>query len=195
MLTGKEKNFLARELLEVAKDLVAANRSRTAKEFATKKELDSYLKSHPKADKSKHTVKSQGKSKDKPKSDAKSDTKSDKSKSDGKSVEFGSHKKVTPAVKSLSKVKNILKAHKLDEESDEVHEMMGFKKTLGQRIPESQYGQFYVRNEKKLKSDFIKNMNPSNYDSPEAFKAAKERLQKMPVGDFGKILAAISDEE
>jgi len=105
------------------------------------------------------------------------------------------HKKVTPSVKSLARVKNVMKANGIDEESDEVHELMGFKKTLGQRVPESQKGDYYVRNEAKLKADFIKNMNPSNYDSPEAFKAAKERLQKMPTADFGKVLAAISEEE
>ena len=183
----KTRQLIASELVQIARDLVAADKIRIAKDFATKEELQKYLKDHPKADKSKHKVKGPGGNGDNGKS-----TKTDKA---PKTTDFPKHKKVTPAVKSLSKVKNILKAHKLDEESDEVHEMMGFKKTLGQRIPESQHGQFYVRNEKKLKSDFIKNMNPSSYDSPEAFKAAKERMQKMPVGDFGKILAALTDEE
>ena len=111
------------------------------------------------------------------------------------SPEAPRHRKVTPSVKSLSKVQNVMKANGVNEESDEVHEMMGFKKTLGQRVPESKKGEYYVRNEKKLKSDFLKNMNPSNYDSPEAFKAAKERVKKMPVSDFGKILAALDEEE
>lgn len=111
------------------------------------------------------------------------------------SSDLAKHKKVTPSVKSLSRVKNVMSANSIDEESDEVHELMGFKKMLGQRVPESKKGDYYVRNEAKLKADFIKNMNPSNYDSPEAFKAAKERMQKMPTGDFGKVLAAIAEEE
>jgi hypothetical protein len=179
----KIRKFLASELIGVAKDLVAAEQSRTAREFDSPEALKKYLKEHPKADKSKHKVKQ---------SPGKSTT---KTKAPSNSTDFPKHRKVTPSVKSLSKVQKVLGAHKLDEESDEVGEMMGFKKTLGQRIPESQHGQFYVRNEKKLKADFLKNMNPSNYDSPEAFKKAKERIKKMPVSDFGKILGALTEEE
>jgi hypothetical protein len=108
---------------------------------------------------------------------------------------FGKHKKSTPKVSSLKKVQNVMKEHGVDEESDELGEMTGFKKTLGQRVPEAKHGEFYVRNETKLKSDFIKNMNPANYDSPEAFKKAQERMKKMPASDFGKILAAITAED
>lgn len=105
------------------------------------------------------------------------------------------HKKVTPTAKSVAKVKNVLKEHGLTDESDELQELAGFKRTLGQRVPESKKGEFYVRNEAKLKKDFIANMDPSNYDSRDAFEAAKKRMQAMPVSDFGKILAAISDED
>jgi hypothetical protein len=118
------------------------------------------------------------------------------SKPKGKKKPLGKHKKSTPKVSSLKKVSNVMKQHKLDEESDELGEMAGFKKTLGQRIPEAkQDSRFYVRNETQLKSDFIKNMNPSNYDSPEAFKKAQERMKKMPTSDFGKLLAAITAED
>jgi hypothetical protein len=105
------------------------------------------------------------------------------------------HKKVVPTAKSVAKVKKVLEDHNLTDESDELQEMAGFKRTLGQRVPESKKGQFYVRNEAKLKKDFIANMSPDNYDSQDAFKAAKKRMQDMPVSDFGKILAAISDED
>jgi hypothetical protein len=130
---------------------------------------------------------------DKVRAALKADKPAAKSKSAPKS--FGKNKKVTPKASSLKKVSNILKEHKLDEESDEVGEMTGFKKTLGQRVPEAKKGQFYVRNETKLKADFIKNMSPANYDSPEAFKKAQERMKKMPASDFGKILAAITAED
>lgn len=163
---------LAAELVRIAKSLAGID-------FSTKSQMDSYLKEHPGADRSKHRVVRS------PESDGKGQERG----------EFPKHRKQTPSVKSVSKVKNVLSAHGLDEESDEVHEMMGFKKTLGQRVPESRHGEFYVRNEKKLKSDFIRNMNPANYDSPDAYKAAVARMKKMPVGDFGKILAALSEED
>jgi hydrogenase maturation factor len=54
---------------------------------------------------------------------------------------------------------------------------------------------FWPRNEKKLKEAFLRNMNPANYESPEAFKNAKDRIQRMPVTDFGKLLAAIMAED
>jgi hypothetical protein len=165
--------------MKVARELVLAARELVGMEFRTQDALNKYLKDHPKADKSKHSVKKQ--------------TEKPAGKAPG--GEAAVHPKVTPLARSLGKVKKVMQAHGLDEESDELGEMMGFKKTLGQRVPESQRGQYYVRNEAKLKSDFIRNMSPANYDSPEAFKAAKERMQKMPAGDFGKLLAAISDEE
>lgn len=96
---------------------------------------------------------------------------------------------------SLKKVNNVLKSNKIDEDSDELKELSGFKKTLGQRVPEADKGKWFVRNEQKLKKDFIKNMDPSNYSSPEAFKNARQRIMDMPTNDFGKVLAAIGEEE
>jgi hypothetical protein len=156
--------------------------SRLATDFQSPAALKKYLQDHPKADKSKHRVVQKSPS-------------GTPSKAPGKKTEVPRHRKVTPSVRSLKKVDNVMKAHKLTSESDEVSELMGFKKTLGQRVPESKQGQYYVRNEAKLKADFIKNMNPANYDSPEAFRKAKARMQAMPTGDFGKILAAVSEEE
>jgi hypothetical protein len=105
------------------------------------------------------------------------------------------HQKSKVKAGSLDKVKNILQANKIKENSDELQEMAGFKKTLGQRVPESDYGKYFVRNESKLKADFIKNMNLSNYKSKDAFKNAKARIEKMPTGDFGKLLSHIVSEE
>lgn len=167
--------------MDVAKELKRVSKHLVATEFKSPDALNKYLREHPNADRGKHTVKkSPGKA---------------PSKAPAKSTEVSRHRKVTPSVRSMKKVNNVMKANKLSEESDEVAEMMGFKKTLGQRVPEAQKGQYYVRNEAKLRADFLKNMNPSNYDSPEAFKAAKERIKKMPTSDFGKVLAAISEED
>jgi len=173
-----DRVFVAAELLKVAKDL-------TAFEFPSQAALDAYMKDHPGADKSKHKVKEapgQG------------------------SFDFKPMKKTpktTPHVKknikkdSLSKVQNVLKTHEIEDDSDEMKEMAGFKKNLGQRVPEKDVGKYFVRNAQKLKADFIKNMDKSNYSSPEAFKAAQARIQKMPTGDFAKVLAAVvaDDEE
>ena len=158
------------------------------------------MKDHPAADKSKHQVQKsidekpesipESKSESKPESESESESES-KSKSKSK---IPPHKKVKPSKKSVAKIQKVLKQHDLSADSDEVKEMMGFKQTLGQRIPEAQYGQFYVRNEKKLKSDFISNMKSSNYASNEAFQIAKKRMQEMPVSDFGKILGALTDD-
>lgn len=105
------------------------------------------------------------------------------------------HKKVPVSKGTLKKVNNVLKSNDIDKDSDELQEMTGFKKTLGQRVPEQDKGKWYVRNEQKLKKDFIKNMDPSNYSSPEAFKNARQRIMDMPTSDFGKVLAAIGEED
>jgi hypothetical protein len=105
------------------------------------------------------------------------------------------HKKKSVSQKAVKKVSNIMKEHDLTADSDELKELAGFKSTLGQRIPEKNVGDWYVRNVQTLKSDFLKNMSPANYSSPEAFKNAKERMKKMPAGDFAKILAAMTDDE
>jgi hypothetical protein len=146
-------------------------------EFDTKEELAAYLKEHPGADKSKHSVKNEGGS---------------------KSVDVpGEGKKKTSIVrtKTLRKVQNILNAHDIEPDSTELNEMAGFKKTLGQRVPEADKGKWFVRNESQLKAAFLKNMKPGNYDSPEDFQRAKKRIQEMPVADFGKVLAAINDDD
>jgi hypothetical protein len=96
---------------------------------------------------------------------------------------------------TLKKVQNILNVHDLEPDSDELGELAGFKKTLGQRVPEKEKGKWFARNEAQLKAAFLKNMKQGNYDSPEEFKRAKKRIQEMPVSDFGKVLAAINDDE
>lgn len=105
------------------------------------------------------------------------------------------HSKVKPATASLDKVKNILSKNDVLEDSDEIQELAGFKKTLGQRVPESKKGQYYVRNVAKLKADFLQNMDPSNYSNSAAFKKAVERIRNMPITDFGKVLASIMSED
>ena len=106
------------------------------------------------------------------------------------------HQKAKASFRAQDKIQNVLKAHGLDENSDEIQEMAGFKKTLGQRVPEKDVGKWYVRNIDKLKKDFVANMSADNYKSPEAFKAAQKRINDMPKSDFGKVLAAVhSDDE
>jgi len=113
-------------------------------------------------------------------------------------------KKEKPSGRSLNPVQSILRQQELSEDSDEVQELAGFKKSImrHQRLSEKQAEHmkaegsvFWPRNEKKLKEAFLRNMNPANYESPEAFKNAKDRIQRMPVTDFGKLLAAIMAED
>lgn len=57
-------------------------------------------------------------------------------------------------------------------------------------------GSYHGRTKEQLKADFIKNMNPSNYASPESFKKAQERIRKLSAQDFSRMLASIfADEE
>lgn len=56
-------------------------------------------------------------------------------------------------------------------------------------------GVYHGRTKEQLKADFIKNMNPSNYASPESFKNAQDRIRKMSAQDFSRILASIFAEE
>jgi hypothetical protein len=113
-------------------------------------------------------------------------------------------KKTKPSVKSLNPVRDILRQQKLSSGSAEVQELSGFKKGImnHQRLTEEQAAHmkkegtpFWPRNATKLKAAFLKNMSQSNYDSPEAFRAAKEHIDKMPVNDFAKVLAAIMSED
>lgn len=114
------------------------------------------------------------------------------------------YKKLSPKKGTLNPVQDILKTHELTDDSDEVKEIAGFKKSiennqmLTQKAVEKKKAQgdkFWPRNSEKLKAEFIKNMDSGNYSSPEAFKKAQERMKKMPAQDFAKILAAISAED
>ncbi len=96
---------------------------------------------------------------------------------------------------TLDKLKLTMHSNNLTTDSTELGELADFKKTLGQRIPTADIGKYYVRNQTKLKKDFLTNMNPSNYESAEAFTSAKERIRKMSADDFGKLLAAINSDE
>jgi hypothetical protein len=113
-------------------------------------------------------------------------------------------KKLKPAVGSLNPVRNILRSQEIGMENNELLELTGFKHSImhHQRLSERQVQHmkekgtpFWPRNAAKLKADFLKNMNPANYESPEIFQRAKERMKAMPVTDFAKVLAAIMSEE
>jgi hypothetical protein len=172
----------ALELLGMAREVLSL-------EFPTQKALENYRKTHKVRPGTKLTVKPSGGG-SKP-----SGAKPSGSKKQTPGGGEARHRKKMPTVKSLSRVKNIIKSHGMDEEADELQEMAGFKSTLGQRVPAGEEGDYYVRNKAKLKKDFLAKMSAANYDSPEAFAAAKKRIQAMPVSDFGKVLAAISDED
>jgi len=97
------------------------------------------------------------------------------------------HVRATVDQASTRKVQSIMARHGLTNQSEDVEEMAGFKTTLGQRGK--------GRTIDQLKRDFLTNMNPQNYPTPQAFQQAKVRMQRMPAEDFGKILAAIHEEE
>lgn len=86
---------------------------------------------------------------------------------------------------------------------DEVEELTGFKNSIMAHPMMSdkefknrvENGLKLPRNQQQLKNSFVKNMDPRNYDSMIAFQKAKERIQKMTVADFGKLLGAIMAEE
>ncbi len=182
----KEKSNMNRVL--IAKELVKISRLLMGMEFLTQDSLDKYLKEHPDADKSLHTVK---------KTQEKQKEFDLRTKKTTPSQKMSPHKKAPIRKETMLRVQDILKQHDLSNESDELKELAGFKKTLGQRVPESKIKEYFVRNKQQLKSDFIKHMDSSNYKTPEAFQSAKRRMQAMPVQDFAKILAAINaaDEE
>ncbi|MBP5458957.1 MAG: hypothetical protein J6Y62_02095 [Clostridia bacterium] len=73
-----------------------------------------------------------------------------------------------------------------DEETYE--QLKGYKKGLGGKKGRG-------RTPDQIKQDFIKNMDPAKYGSPEEFRKARERIQKMPAGKFDQILAAVYQEE
>lgn len=181
-------------------DIERISRKIISFKFDTEEEYKNYMKQHPDADKSKHTVVEQEKDNKKEDNKKKQEIielpEEDIIKESVKdAVKEVFNKKKTYNEKSLSKVNNILKSNELKDEEETLNSLSDFKKTLGQRVPEKDIGKYYVRNEKKLKADFLKNMDRSKYDSKEAFEAAKKKIQDMPVGDFGKILAAIDPED
>ena len=79
-----------------------------------------------------------------------------------------------------------------EEETDSIYgEMAKFS-----RDDVAPMGVYHGRTKDQLKADFIKNMNPANYSSPEAFQNAKKRIQALSANDFSRILASIfADEE
>jgi hypothetical protein len=115
--------------------------------------------------------------------------------SDHPDMPLKNHVKAKINSNSLVKVSDVMKANGLTGGEDELQELAGFKKTLGQRVPEGDSSKYYVRNAQKLKKDFLANMDPANYKDAQAFATAKARMQKMPVEDFAKVLAAITDED
>lgn len=171
---------VAQELLKIAKELAAMD-------FPTQDAMDTYHKEHPEADMSKHKVVTT-------KPEEKKEAPAQKA-PEHKDMPLKKHTKAKVNTKTLAKVKNVMEANKLTDDSDEMKEMAGFKKTLGQRVPEKDVGKYYARNATKLKKDFLANMDPTNYKDAEAFAMAKKRLQEMPVNDFAKVLAAVNDEE
>ena len=56
-------------------------------------------------------------------------------------------------------------------------------------------GVYHGRTKEQLKQDFIKNMDPSNYASPESFRKAQERIRKLSANDFSRMLASIFTED
>lgn len=172
--------MVAKELLKMAKELVSMD-------FPTQDAMDTYLKEHPDADRSNHKVVTT-------KPEEKKEAPAQKT-PEHKDMPLKTHTKAKVNTKTLAKVKNVMEANKLTDDSDEMKELAGFKKTLGQRVPEKDVGKYYVRNATKLKKDFLANMDSSNYKDAEAFAMAKKRLQEMPVNDFAKVLAAINEDE
>lgn len=109
-------------------------------------------------------------------------------------------KKTTP--KLTDNTKFIIQDNGL--EKDEIQELTGFKDTIKNhpQMSDKEYkeriesGMRLPRNQAQLKAAFVMHMNPMNYDSVQAYQNAKERVQKMSVNDFGKLLASImSDDE
>ena len=185
------RKTLIRGLVKVAKILLGMV-------FNTQEELDAYLKAHPDADKSMHSVKPKAEKTPAAEPEKKPETHKtpeQKPSADTTPSPANPHQKASPSKKSIALVSNIMKANNIEEGSDEVKELAGFKKTLGQRVPSGQEGKWYVRNVQKLQKDFVSNMSASNYATPEAFKSAQGRVKNMTKSDFAKLLAAISSED
>lgn len=86
---------------------------------------------------------------------------------------------------------------------DELQELAGFKETIANhpQMSDKEYkqridqGMRLPRSQAQLKQAFVMNMNPMNYPDMQAFQAAKQRVQKMSVSDFGKLLASLNSDE
>ena len=89
----------------------------------------------------------------------------------------------------------IRKKFEKDEDEEETDTIYGEMAKFS-RDDVAPMGVYHGRTKEQLKADFIKNMDPSNYASPESFKKAQDRIRKMSANDFSKILASIfADEE
>lgn len=69
-------------------------------------------------------------------------------------------------------------------------QMREYKKSLGEKGNG-------VRSPDQVRKDFIRRMSPDNYETPQAYQAAKKRIMQMPVDKFDKLLSIIynKDEE
>ena len=114
------------------------------------------------------------------------------------------YKMIEPKKGTLDPVHEILSTNGLKVNADEIKELTGFKDSIKkhQRLTEkavekmkTEGAEFWPRNAAKLKAEFLKNMEQSNYPTPEAYEKAKERMRKVPAQDFGKILDAIASDE
>jgi hypothetical protein len=104
--------------------------------------------------------------------------------------EGGGAKPKAKSVSNVTKNKTALDlAKKHDLEHDEVAELKGKAKGLAAKGAKSKM------DAAERKKKFLESMDPGKYDSPEDFKKAKERVQKMSPGDFEKLVFALADEE
>ncbi|MBP5458700.1 MAG: HEAT repeat domain-containing protein, partial [Clostridia bacterium] len=78
--------------------------------------------------------------------------------------------------------------NQLDGDKEAYEQLKDYKKSIGGK-------KGHGRTPEQVKQDFVKNMDPSKYGSPELFQKAKERIQKMPVGKFEALMAAIYDDD
>ena len=95
---------------------------------------------------------------------------------------FGKHSK---ALDMVDKLKSGLG----NNSDDLLDELAGYK------VQDVEQKSGHGRTKEQVKNDFIKNMDASNYKTPEAFKAAQERIKKMSPEDFSFLLAEIMDDD
>ena len=67
-------------------------------------------------------------------------------------------------------------------------EVASFKQSLGAQNHRG-------RNLQQLKNDFIRNMDPSKYESPEQFKIAKARIAELSPAEFGALMKSVAEDE